>query len=230
VSYGLLFAAAAALLAYTALSSDGMGSLLLWPALSFALVAAAYLGLGARVFGKRRDGTLAWECVAGLLPYLLFTWAAWHLSRWVRREPPFHRIAPGLLAGRRLLQREMPPEVRTVVDLTAEFAEPWAVRGAGTYLCLPMLDASVPTDGELRELLDRIGRSPEPVYVHCAEGHGRTGLVAAALLVRKGLAKDAEEALAELRGIRPGVGLRPAQRALLERVCRDGGGGDGRIA
>jgi protein-tyrosine phosphatase len=229
VSYGLLFAALAALLGYAALSG-GVGSLLLWPALSFALVAAAYLGLGARVFGKRRDGTLAWECVAGLLPYLLFTWAVWHLSRWVRREPPFHRIAPGLLAGRRLLPREMPAEVRTVVDLTAEFAEPRAVRGTGSYLCLPMLDASVPTDGELRELLDRIGRSPEPVYVHCAEGHGRTGLVAAALLVRKGLANDAEEALAALRGIRPGVDLKPAQRALLERVCRAGGREQGRLA
>ncbi len=49
--------------------------------------------------------------------------------------------------------------------------------------------------------------------------------MAAALLVRKGLAKDAEEALAALREIRPGVGLKPAQRALLERVCRDGAGG-----
>jgi protein-tyrosine phosphatase len=221
VVYGVLSAAVAALLGYAAFALGGMGSALLWPALSFAVVAAAYLGVGARVFGKRRDGTLAWECATGLLPYLLCTWATWHLVRWVRREPPFHEIAPGLLVGRRLRPREMPAGVQTVVDLTAEFAEPRAVRRAGTYLCLPILDASVPAEAELRELLDRISRSPESVYIHCAEGHGRAGLVAAALLVRQGLAKDAEAALAALRRARPGIGLNPAQRALLEQVCRE---------
>jgi protein-tyrosine phosphatase len=115
----------------------------------------------------------------------------------------------------------MPAGVQTVVDLTAEFAEARAVRRAGTYLCLPIVDASVPTEAELRELLDRVSQSPEPVYIHCAEGHGRTGLVAAALLIRRGLAVDAESALAALRRVRPGIGLKPAQRALLERVCRE---------
>ena len=222
MTYAALFVVVAALLFYAALTLDGAGLMLLWPALSFALVAAAYMGLGTRIFGKRRDGTLGWEFIVALFPYLLFTWTVWHLARWMRREPAYHTIAPGLVAGRRLLSREIPDKIRTVVDLTAEFPEPRGVRTAGTYVSHPMLDASVPTEAELRELIDRISRSPEPVYIHCAEGHGRTGLVAAAVLVRKGLAKDAREALATLKRIRPGIALKPAQQALLHRVCDEG--------
>ncbi|MFP2931679.1 tyrosine-protein phosphatase, partial [Pyxidicoccus sp. 3LG] len=39
---------------------------------------------------------------------------------------------------------------------------------------------------------------PGPLYVHCAQGHGRTGMIAAALLVARGDAADAATALARV--------------------------------
>src|SRR3954469_17281813 len=77
--------------------------LLLWPGVSFLLVAAAYAGLGPRVYGKRADGRLAGWAVLVLLPFLLLTWLVWHLGRLVQRGPACHEIAPGLWLGRRPL-------------------------------------------------------------------------------------------------------------------------------
>src|SRR5947207_1355977 len=75
-----------------------------------------------------------------------------------------------------------------VVDLTSEFADPRAVRMArDSYLCVPTLDACAPDATAAREALERIDASDKPVYIHCAQGHGRTGSFAAALLIRRGL-------------------------------------------
>jgi hypothetical protein len=72
----------------------GAGWWLCWPGGSFLLVAAAYAGLGPRVFGKRRDGRLAWWAVLLLLPYLVLTWLVWFVQHRLSREPycsPPHR-------------------------------------------------------------------------------------------------------------------------------------------
>jgi hypothetical protein len=37
------------------------------------------------------------------------------------------------------------------------------------------------------------------LYIHCAQGHGKTGLLAAALLLRRGIAEDAADAVARGR-------------------------------
>jgi protein-tyrosine phosphatase len=55
------------------------------------------------------------------------------------------------------------------------------------------------------------------VFIHCAQGHGRTGLAAIALLLHRGEVSDIEEGLSLLRSIRPGIGLSADQRACLEQ-------------
>jgi atypical dual specificity phosphatase len=55
----------------------------------------------------------------------------------------------------------------------------------------------------LTDLMARVERG-EHLLVHCAAGIGRTGTVAACLLVRMGLAVD--DALAAVRAARPGAG------------------------
>ena len=218
MKYGILFLMMGGLLAYYGVFLGGLGWLLLWPALSFCIVAAGYLGLGARVFGKRTDGTIAWFTLVVLLPYFLYAWTIWHLSRLLRREDCYNEICPGLYVGRRAFAGELPKDVRAVVDWTAEFAEPREVRDGRRYLCLPTLDASVPPETEFREFVQAILSESGPTYVHCAEGHGRSGMVAAALLVSKGLATDVEDAVAQLRKARPGIRLNDRQAALVARV------------
>lgn len=70
-----------------------------WSGVSFILVAAAYLGVGARVFGKRSNGTMAWPNVALLLPFLLLTWGLWEIQRRLASKPAVHEVAPGVWLG-----------------------------------------------------------------------------------------------------------------------------------
>lgn len=190
----------------------------LWPAVSFFVVALGYAGVGPRVFGKRKDGTLAPFNAAVLGPYLAMTYGLWMLERLVSREPCCQEIAPGIWLGRRLRAGELPVGVRVVVDLTAEFHEPRGVRLAVRYLSLPILDASSPPDTEFVTLLNGLAVDPGPLLFHCASGHGRSALVAAGLLLWRGLAIDEREAEAKLRAVRPGVRLGNGQRLMLRRV------------
>ena len=220
MKYGFSFLLLGGFLAWCGIQSGHWNRFLLWPALSFWVVAAGYSGLGAQVFGKRPDGTISWYALVPLLPYFLYTWGVWHLLRFVRHEDCYNEVTQGLYLGRRAHARELPPDVQAVVDLTAEFSESAAVRRGREYLSLPILDASVPKDARFRELVDKVARLPRPVYVHCAEGHGRSAAVVAALLLRTEQASTVEEAISIVRQARPGVRLIRKQRELLRRVCR----------
>jgi protein-tyrosine phosphatase len=215
MTYALVFGSLSAYLAALAVLLRGPCWLLLWPALSFGLVGAAFAGLGPGVFGKRADGRLAGWAVALLLPYLALTWALWHLLRLTGREPCCHEVAPGVWVGRRAFARELPGGVSLVVDLTAEFPEPRAVTAGRGYLCLPTLDSAAPDPVGFAALLAKLKDHPGPVYIHCASGHGRSATVAGALLLARGRAAEPREAERLLRQVRPGIRLNKAQRALL---------------
>lgn len=213
---GILFSVISLLLAVAAFTHQGWFLLLLWPALSTALVAGAYLGLGPGIYGKSLDGRLSLVSVAVLLPYLLYSRCAWYLLRLVRREPAWNELVDGILIGRRLLNREFPDVVDYVVDLTCEFAEPSAAR-TRSYYSFQILDASVPRLDQLQNWIADVARLSGTVYIHCAEGHGRTGLFAAALLLHRGDCRTAEEALTFARSKRPLVRLTGPQREMLLR-------------
>jgi hypothetical protein len=218
VIYAVAFLVIAAYLAGTAVMLGGWAWALLWPAAAFAAVAVGYAGAGPRIFGKLSDGRLRWANLVSLLPFLLFTWGVWHLLRLLSREPVWNELAPGLLLGRRVLSHELPPDVGLVVDLTAEFIEPVGVRTGRTYRSLPILDAGLPDVKRLAEVAREAAAFPGRVYVHCAQGHGRTGLFAAAVLLARGAAKDAGEAIRLVKAARRGVSLKPAQRRALEHI------------
>lgn len=216
--YAVFFLGLGAWLLVVALSGHAGGLLLAWPAASLLLVGAAYAGLGPRVLGKRPDGRLAWWAVLLLGPFLLLTWLVWHGQRLLSREDCGHEVAPGLWLGRRAFGRELPRGVSLVVDVTAEFPAPVFPAGV-SYLCVPILDGSAPPERVLRDLVAKADAWPGPVYIHCAQGHGRSALVMAAVLLARGLAPDAPGAEALLRRARPAVGLKRAQRRLLERLA-----------
>ncbi|MHC4606153.1 MAG: phosphatase domain-containing putative toxin [Planctomycetota bacterium] len=223
MKHAVFFAVIGGLLICWCAVTGGWAWIAAWPAADFLLVAAAYGGLGPRVFGKRPDGAIAQAHWILLAPHFLLTWLVWAHVRLIRRGPAWQELLPGVLIGRRLLSREMPPDVATVVDLTAEFPEPRGVRAGRTYVCLPILDASIPRLDHLIDLVDTIASSEGGVYIHCAEGHGRTGLVAAALLVKKQIARDEEEAVRLVKEKRPRVRLSGSQVALLRRFASASG-------
>ena len=107
-----------------------------------------------------------------------------------------------------------------MIDLTAEFLEPATVRIGRAYLAVPMLDGAVPLEAEFHRAVRAAVESPGVVYLHCAQGHGRTGLVAAAVMVARGHSSSAEEALGALRAAQPRLDLNDRQLRFLRQVCQ----------
>jgi protein-tyrosine phosphatase len=201
------------------LQTRGWGWLFLWPGLSATLVGAGYAGLGARVFGKRADGRFSFWAIVLHMPYLLITLGVWYLIRWTIPESSADEIAPGIWVARRPLHGEIPSTVRCVVDVTAEFWVGRRVRDGRDYLCFPTLDGHVCDDCAFAQAAKRIADFEGPVLIHCAQGHGRSAALAAAVLIARGLADDPEQAEAILIAARPGIALKPRQRQLVRRVA-----------
>lgn len=194
------------------------GIVLVWVGISLILAGLAYAGIGARVFGKAADGTMSPISITVLLPFLLGTWTVWHLRLLISDGPAGQEIIPGLWLGRRPYFRELPPSMGLVIDLAAEFpADPVITHGV-RYISMPVLDASVPSDAAFMNVVERVLAETEPVFVHCAVGHGRSASVVAAVLIRKGLAADVDSAEALLREKRPGVKLNRLQRQQVKRM------------
>ncbi len=219
--FGLFQVALGLALIGAALALGGVSWALAWPGLAVLLVGLGYLGLGPRVFGKRsEDGRLASWALALVFPYVIVAWSLWQLKSRLYRGRAWDEVAPGVRLGRRPLgAHELPPDTRCVVDLTSELPRAVPEIAIARYVCLPTLDTSVAPDDELAALVESIADEEGPLFIHCAMGHGRSATVAAALLIRRGLCRDVDEAIATLVKARPGVRLHAVQRAAVLRLA-----------
>jgi protein-tyrosine phosphatase len=96
------------------------------------------------------------------------------------------------------------PEEERDLDLSEEGTESKAQRL--DFWVFPIPDREVPaSEGALFEMVERLDSalsSGKNVVIHCRQGVGRTGLVAACLLVSKGVAPDAAvQGLSAARGV-----------------------------
>lgn len=201
------------LLSWLAFERKGLYWPLLWPAADCAAVGAAYFRKnGARVFGKHPDGSRSVPIILAMLPFLAVIWVVWRAQVLLSPEDCSNEPVPGLFIGRRPLPGEHATELSLVVDLTSEFPKPDYHPPGVEYACLPTLDAFVPEAEAFHALIEKAAASKR-VLVHCANGHGRSAAFTAALLVRRGLAKDIDAAMALICAVRPACRLNPAQRA-----------------
>lgn len=188
------------------------GWIALWPGLSFALVGGAYGSSRVWIFGKSKDGRLPIGRLILLMPYVLLAWASWAVVRLVTSEPASSEVAPGLWVGRRPVARELPQGVRLVVDLTCELWEPRSVRNASAYVCEPTLDERFLPEDRAAELIRRVAGAPGPILIHCAQGHGRSATLAAAVMVARGVGSDLDDAQRRIAAARPRIRIHPSQR------------------
>ncbi|UCF05425.1 MAG: dual specificity protein phosphatase family protein, partial [bacterium] len=135
----------------------------------------------------------------------------WHITRVFSRENPFDKVEDDIILGRRLLAGELPEGIVNCVDLTAEFEEVKEIRESTNYISLPILDAAVPMPEDLAKALSQIKEGA--TYVHCAQGHGRSGLFTLALLNTRDSVGSFEEGITILKQARPGVRLNKVQES-----------------
>ncbi|MCW1922614.1 dual specificity protein phosphatase family protein [Luteolibacter arcticus] len=173
-----------------------------WPALSLAIVSIAYTTGLSRVLGKE-NGTLSPAAEWCLMPVLLV--AGIYQRRWLRREPAWCEIAPGVMFGRKLTGREAKGLLAggplAVLDLTAESNAPTVFREQALYRSLPLLDLVKPADADIAKAIAFI-REQQPqrrVYVHCQLGLQRSALIIAHWLLESGGAGDIDGAKALVR-------------------------------
>ena len=217
----LVLAAACVVVSLAVWDSVGWALVLpLYSALSFGLLAAAYAGAGPRLLLKRATGhrsIFGWLLFA---PYFLLNAVTFGLYRLLSRESAYVQVAHNLFFGRRLSAREAEAEAWVgILDLAGEFPAAWWSRSRPGYRSLPVLDATAPSEEELRSAVAWVAEAAAagPVYVHCALGHGRSACVAIAYLLSVGAVSTVAEGVQLLRSLRPGVRLHPPQLRLLRR-------------
>ncbi len=220
-SYFVLLGTACGYFAWGLLPTWGAGSLvLLWPAASLTMTGVAYAGAFPRLMGKvETTGRFAWWSAVLHAPFGLLLRLTWHLQCLLQPGPAAHEVAPGIWLGRWPRADDLPPNTHLVVDLTAELPiRPGVLIPGRLYRCLPTLDATPPPAEGLHRLAKEVAPHPGPVYIHCAAGRSRSATLAAAVLVHRGLAQNASEAIAILRRARPRVRLTRHQHDVLEQV------------
>ena len=189
-----------------------------WLGGNFLVLGVAH-GCGShRVFGKREDGTLPLWSRFVFLPLLIYTTLVWNVIRLLSREPASNAVTDELVVGRRLLAFEAEGEFDNFVDLTAEFTEPSAIRRSAAYRSFPILDGAAPTPEALRAAVASL--RPGRTCIHCAQGHGRTGLFALAVLLSSGVARSVEEGMRMLSAVRPAIRLSRDQRRCIETYAQ----------
>jgi protein-tyrosine phosphatase len=192
-----------------------------WLGCDFLVVGVAHGRGSHRVFGKRPDGTLPpWSWLL-FFPLVAYTMVVWHLIRLFSREPARNAVTEELVVGRRLLAFELEGEFDNFVDLTAEFPEPSSIRRSPSYRCFPILDGAAPTPEALRAAVASL--RPGRTFIHCAQGHGRTGLFALAVLLSSGVARSVEDGMRMLSAVRPAIRLSREQHGCIQIYAQNVG-------
>jgi hypothetical protein len=191
-------------------------------------LAAAYGLRGAGVAVEEHVFRAGWSVVtrAVLLPYTALGAIVLYLARWFDSEGLLNPVMPGIYIGRLPFPYERPrlreAGIRAVLNVCWEFPR---LSGADREpeietVSVPILDGSPPTDQQFGEAIGWVARwraEGRCVLVHCAQGHGRSATVLAAILVRLGLATDAEQALSMVSAARPRAMPSREQREALNR-------------
>ena len=219
MKYALTFATLAAIISYCAISQGGWWYLLLWFAISFFTLSAGHAVLGPAIFGKQPDGTIPVWVKMVHFPFFLYSAVIWQITRILSRENPYDKVEKDLIIGRRLRAHELPDGIVNCVDLTSEFEDPKSIRESTNYVNLPILDAGVPSPEGLISMLSQLREGA--TYIHCAQGHGRTGLITLALLSARGRIRSFEEGFALLKQVRPGVGLNKTQVSFIRKFVSE---------
>jgi protein-tyrosine phosphatase len=158
--------------------------LLLWPAMSLALMASAYVRGDSAIF-RKKNGRLPISTRVVLGPYLVGAIVSRLIYR--RGREPWIEAAPGIYRGRLLTRREalavQATGITGVLDMTAEHSETRAFDQV-EYMNVPVLDLTEHSREQFDAAVAFITKHANlgGVYVHCALGVSRSLAVVEAYL------------------------------------------------
>lgn len=193
---------AAVILTAAAFTWRGWWWMLLWPAFSTSMSAAAYWTGDPAWLGKNGGAMPPWTWPSAAV--------AWCNSRmWTHGEAPRNHLADGVWIGRLPGTRER-DGIASIVDMTAELPLKAAAH-------IPVLDLTVPCMDQLGAAVEAIERARRPTLVCCALGYSRSATAAAAWLLTTGRAASAKDAVEQVRRARPRAVIGEAAIARLQQ-------------
>ena len=200
-------------------------------AICFLAIAAVY-GLrkaGISVEDVRVPSAASLVLRVTLLPYLALGALTLYVGRWFDSDGLLNLVSPVLYIGRLPFPAERPglrdAGVQAVLNLCWEFPR---LSGTDADLGLetahvPILDGAPPTDRQFQAAVQTVARwhaAGRCVLIHCAQGHGRTATITAAVLVELALVADVEQALSRVRATRPSAYPSGEQKEALIQYLR----------
>lgn len=205
------------ILAGAAMIKAGIGSMaglpLAWFGINYAVVGQGYLFDTVKIFGKSESGQVAMWSKAFFLPYRMFALGIWHLAVACDKQDSINKVDDKLYIGRRLINEKVPKKVEVILDLTSEFEDRAQYKNDPRYRCFPILDGGKPQFYAFDKMLNEI--SDKCVFIHCAQGSGRTGLTALALLSKRNSELKFRKALKAVTKARGGVRVNSVQKKFL---------------
>ena len=215
--YGLVFLMVVMLATISAMSARYVVvcTLVCWIAVSFAWVAGAFfLHRPEILMGKRQNGKAFLPSCIINLPFLAIYWFTWFIRHFVFRHVPVNAIVGTNLSVSCWPGFHVPLNgYDLIIDVTSEMPM-WYKTDNAKYICLPNLDG-VPLDRYALPIeVDREMR----ILVHCAQGRGRSALMACLVLLKLGYAATADEAVQLLKRSRPTIALSRHQLVQLENL------------
>ncbi len=187
----------------------------LWALAILGILYASYMENEPWCFGKREDGTISIVGRFVFFPYFFILWVRHLIIVQLSHENPYDELCEGVFIGSYPRNGRIPEGTKVSVDLMAEAAASKLERKTiEHYVAFPILEAGIRSVEDLIQCIDAL---PETgVYIHCAQGHGRTGFFTCAYLLRRGKVQTLPQALEWLRRVRPKAKLRQGQIAFLE--------------
>lgn len=195
------------------------GIILLWPAVSLAMVAAGYAGLGVSVFQKDKNGELSLSARWLLFPYLAGAWLSkgWFSRRLSKTAAILDGISLGGFPDKTVQQS-------AVLDVTAEFHK--RIQPSFIWSAYPLMDLLAPDERALVKavtILTHLRQTYDTVLVCCALGLSRSAMVVAAWLLTQKHVSSVEQAVELIKTQRPQVVLTASHIRVLkqfqERLC-----------
>jgi len=221
----LLLAAGLTVVTILFSSDEPLYLICIWPASNFFIVFMCYVldqEFGSFVLLKNKETGCFSPCSwIYWLPFYLFIWITWSIKHIIACESPYDLCYTTTNDKRIWIGRYpvfgLPKECDIIVDCTVEF--PGRRIKGGEYLNVPSLDMVLAPPEEFRAAAKQViawfDQGRKSAFIHCANGHGRSALFAALVMIFMDEAKTLDECKSILKSKRKVINWQPNQAEIV---------------